>query len=461
MQIYDFKNRTDRCTLLFSYLLNPKFELESRLRLYQLMVESHFFGDFLDLYQDKAFVTVEYLQAHTNQVYAYDPDICVAESDIDIFYLKELEYRKKEKITWDLMETLKKPLDSLSLDEFRTELVGKVDSVKNVNKNIQLDIDGEAEYAERESAPMGILTGIGPLDEDLRGLGFGTTTCIFGYVSSMKSTLALNIAYQGVKNGFNMLFITLEVPKQFMYFQILSLHSYHEGARLGGDPIPYETIMKGDMSAAQKNFLFKSVEPDFKNTFPGKLFFAGANDLGGASYSELVTLCSGFPVVIDGVILDYFQLLIPYINDKNEYLGAIRLGRDFSRLALGSEASPPKIVILVSQVNAKGYEEAIKSKGLYSLKAIAETPGLARDAYYAISTFLDNDLRGSREAKICLLKNKSGKVWADPKSVPVAHEYMAMGRNVKNYSSPMSPQRAGAAFSGTFGVFDIIKGNKV
>jgi hypothetical protein len=456
MQIYDIKNRMDRCSVLFSYLLSPKFELDARLRLYHLMLESHYFGDFIELYIDSNFLTPEYLQAHTKQVYTYDPDISVAETDVDLFYLKELEYRKQEKITWDLMETLKKPLGSMSLDEFRAEVVSKVDSVKVTNKNIMLDLNGKSEYEERKNAPMGILTGIRALDEDLRGLGYGTLTCIFGYVSSMKSTLALNIAYQAIRNNFNVLFITLEVPKKFMYFQVLSLHSYHESARLGGDPIAYETILKGDMTETEEKFLFEVVEPDFKSNVLGKLFFADADDLGGASYSELVTLCNGFPVEIDGVILDYFQLLIPYINDKNEYLGAIRLGRDFARLALGSAVSKPKIVILVSQVNAKGYEEAIKQGGLYSLKAIAETPGLARDAYYAISTFLDDKLRISREAKICLLKNKSGKVYSTPLVIPVAYECMAMGKNIKNYSTPITPPKLGSVFSGTFDVFKLM-----
>jgi hypothetical protein len=262
----------------------------------------------------------------------------------------------------------------------------------------------------------------------------------------MKSTLALNIMYNSIRANFNVLFITLEVPKRFMYFQLLSLHSFYEAARLGGNKIRYESLIKGDLSPEDERFTWDVLEPDFKANIKGKAYFADAGDIGRASYAELVTLCSSFPVEIDGVILDYFQLLTPYIDEKNEYLGAIRLCRDFARLSLGSSVSKPKAGILVSQVNQKGYEEAIKSKGHYSLKAIAETPGLARDAYYAISTYLDDDLRRDNSFKICLLKNKSGKIFPTPEPIPVSYEYMCVGHSIKGFSSPLNPHQVGQVF---------------
>jgi hypothetical protein len=432
---------------MFSFLLNPRFEFEERQRLYQLMMDSQYFGDFVDLFVEKNFLTPEYVVAHTNTRFRYDPDLSLQYTDVEGHYLKELELRKKEKIFADVSGVLMRKPESMTLDEMQDELISKINSVRVVNPKVAEGIRGEDEYFARKAAPKGIPTGIRVLDETLHGLKYGTLTCIYGYVSSMKSTLALNLTYKAIRSGFNVVYITLEVPKEFMYFQLLSLHSFHEAKSLGGPMVKYESILNGELSPNDEKFLWKVLEPDFKAKAKGQIYFVGADDLGKASYAELVTLCSSFPVNIDMVVLDYFQLLTPYIEDKNEYMGAIRLGRDFVRLVVGSEVSKPKVGILVSQVNQKGYEEAIKKQGHYSLKAIAETPGLARDAYYAIATYLDDDLRVGNGVKIGLNKNKSGKIFTLPQVVPVAYEYMCIGYEAPGFATPVVPYKIGQVFS--------------
>lgn len=446
MRAYDLNNRDDRNTVLFSYFVNPKFDLGERIHLHGLLLESGYFAEFRQLYADGNFLTPDYLLSHTSFPYPFDSELVITGKDAELFYISELRYRKKQNMSIELMKILSSNLENKTLESLQGEIVKTVDSIRNVRK-LEVDIDGHAEYDRRKNEPLGILTGIGPLDESCKGLGPGTMTCIFGYVGSLKTTLGINMAYHALLNNFNVLFITLEVPKKFMYLQILSIHSYYQAEYLGGNQITYFDLLKGELTPEQEDFMWNKVEPDFKKNVPGKIVFASQEDVQDFTYPGLVNLCSSFDFKIEVVMVDYFQLLTPYLEDKNEYLGAIRLSRDFARLAVGSSVSPARTVILLSQVNTKGFEEAEKLGGEYTLRAIAETPGLARDAYYVISLYVDDKLRASHEAKICLLKNKSGPIFNTPLVVPVDSRYMVMGHNIKGFSEPVKTDQVRSVFS--------------
>ena len=56
-------------------------------------------------------------------------------------------------------------------------------------------------------------------------------TIIAGMTGHGKSMLGNSLAYKAVRNGLNVLYITLEVNKEDMFYQMLSIESYIDGSK--------------------------------------------------------------------------------------------------------------------------------------------------------------------------------------------------------------------------------------
>jgi replicative DNA helicase len=435
---FSVSNTVDRNIVLFSYLVDPRYPRIDRELLYNSMIESGLFSEYSQIFEVDNFLTPIYLQQHTKWSVPYE-QIDLGKADVDAFYKRELEYRKKKALLHRLVQ-VSHDIEHVSLSELQED-ISEINSAIKADKEIDIKIDARAAYDRAKNKVFGIQTGITQIDDVIHGIGYGTMTCIVGWTGHNKTTLALNTVYQALRSSFNVLYINLETNKELMYFQLLSRHSFEEAARLGGKPIEYLDMVKGLLSPEQEAFLFDVLIPDMEQ-LPGKIAFVEQSAFSDMSYPGMINLCASIPFQVDVVVVDYFQCLLPYIEGKNEFMLGNRLARDFTRLAVGDEVNGEKIVILLSQANKQGYQRAIENEGRYDEGAIADIPELKNAAYYIISVFRDDKLLQSNEVKVCLIKHRGGRILWEPIIVPVDNRFAALGSSVRD-SGPVGVNEVG------------------
>ena len=71
------------------------------------------------------------------------------------------------------------------------------------------------------------MTGVSEIDSKIGGLSYGSLNVVLGYTGQFKSLWLLNMAYNNTYNlGYNVCFISLEVSKRDILWNLLSRHSY-------------------------------------------------------------------------------------------------------------------------------------------------------------------------------------------------------------------------------------------
>ena len=124
----------------------------------------------------------------------------------------------------------------------------------------------------------------------------------------------------------------------------------------------------------------------------------------------------------------------------NDYVSFFRrLTVKFRKLPKENPEDPQEYsqlaTILLAQTNRKGYEQACKKRGAYSLLALAEANEIERSAYRVMSVWADDLLKESKEAMVCLLKNRSGQTQYTPTPVFVDGEAYVFGDSTLNPNS--------------------------
>lgn len=256
-----------------------------------------------------------------------------------------------------------------------------------------------------------LLTGISFLSPELDNLTGGITpgqVCtILGAPGSMKTTYSSNIAYNAMKSGKNVLYLSLEEPSQQLFCKWLSRCSVD--ART---PLPQKDIIQRNLDDKQKAALFDIVMPQF-NSYPGKLYIIDEQDL--PDYS-LTTLESKFKEVdklareetdhgIDLVVVDHIQILkfaisgLDTISTINMYVSFFRQ-QALSWLHEKRQIS----VILLSQANREGYAYAQKNDGQYLSQHVAEASEVERASAYIISVYTDSMTQITNQLTLCAVK---------------------------------------------------------
>lgn len=139
----------------------------------------------------------------------------------------------------------------------------------------------------------GILTGYASIDKATSGMKPGELVVVMSGFAEGKSTLLLNIAYNVFKQGFNVVYFSLEMP----YVQVVRrLDSLVSG-------IPYRKIKEGTLSVDEKVSLKNIISKftDYQNNFY-------IVDCPGADIEYLDAKLSTFPKV-DLMVIDYLTLL--------------------------------------------------------------------------------------------------------------------------------------------------------
>lgn len=320
------------------------------------------------------------------------------------------------------------------------------DIINSINQLTKSDIvsishyevmDHILEIYDKKIPDSGIKTGVKRIDEDTGGLQPGTITTILGFTGSFKTTWALNIAYNAKLDNKNVLYLSLEVIKENIVYNILSRHSYDSKFN---KHIEHLSLKHKKLKPDEKDYFDKEIYPDFMKT-GGKIYTIDETELENYSYYSLETKFVEIDKVanketghgIDLLVIDHAQLLkfdasMKSLGNETNVVNAYV--SFFRQTALNWIKSGKQIaVLMLSQSSRTGWQEAAKSEGRYRLTALAEANELERASSVVLSVFSSESLKQIKSAKVQILKNRDGQAWSEPMEVFVDPVYYMFGDN--------------------------------
>lgn len=270
------------------------------------------------------------------------------------------------------------------------------------------------------------------LDRLTGGIQPGTICTIAGGPGSMKTTTAVNIAYQAVKDGKNVLYLSLEETTMQLFSKLL--------ARVSVDiqkPLNTNDITQSKLSSEDQTILFEEVLPYLEN-LSGSFQMIGDNDLSSYEFSHLE---SKFKLIdkhlksknnddhgIDLIVVDHIQLLKYASSTKDEYKVMneyVDFFRKQSTKFLGKDRQIS--VILLSQVNREGIGYAQKHNGMYLMQHVAEASEVERSSTYIISTYTDAMSQVTKLLKVGSIKLRNMQLPMDTINVFADGAYYQVG----------------------------------
>ena len=333
--------------------------------------------------------------------------------------------------------------------------LSKVEVSEIEYKNIFTEIKDIYDNAKLVS---GIKTGIQPIDERTGGLQPGTFNCLAGFAGAGKTTAAVNICYNALKEGKNVVYITLEVPKVDMCYNFLSRHSFETKFK---KPISHSDIKKKSLSKDDAEYLFTDVKDDFEENLSNHLFILDETDFESytfRSFEDKIRECDTISTKtnekgIDLLVVDQAQLLKfgGGISSAGSETSVINLYVSFFRQQAINFIHSKRscTVLMLSQINRDGFDYASKHEGRYTLTSLAEANELERASAMVIALFTDESLKASKQVSIQLLKSRNGETIQDPVLSFMDPVYYVFGSEVSQ-SQAMFDGAASSLF-GDFG----------
>lgn len=267
----------------------------------------------------------------------------------------------------------------------RTNVIDCYDSLEKIYDN----------YVDRKP----ILTGIAELDKNKIDFAKGELSSLMGGTGGFKTTFMVNLAYNKILEGRNVVFLSLEVTKEDMYYDFLSLHSTDKKFHLN---IPHSELKRSALSEEEKIVLFNEVYEDFK-CYKKHLTIVDEKDIVINSFSKYTQLLSRIDeqfrketgAGIDIVIVDHIQMLKNntdlVCNNTHDIIS--KWVDYFRRNASNFLGTGEKVAIfVVSQVSRKAQEASEKHYGKYSIHAFADSAELERQSSNVFSIKTDSTL---------------------------------------------------------------------
>ena len=254
------------------------------------------------------------------------------------------------------------------------------------------------------------------IDDLTGGISEGELCTILGASGSMKTTYSSNIAFNAVKEGKNVLYLSLEETPMNLYCKWLSRASVDVGR-----PLKVQDIIQHKLEEKDKDILMNEVEPYFRG-LEGNLYLVGEQELGDysmtsfeAKFKEIDKLAieqSGHGV--DLLVVDHIQL-IKFAVTNVDPITVINMYVSFFRQQCLSWLHTDRsiAVILLSQANRDGYKYAQKHNGAYLATHVAEASEIIRAASYIISVYTDADIQVTKLLKLGCVKLRGAQLPMD------------------------------------------------
>ena len=272
---------------------------------------------------------------------------------------------------------------------------------------------------EQKAASDDLLTGIKLIDEDSGGLHKGALTTILGYAGSFKTTWAINISYNAIHKAKNVLYLSLEVSKEDIYYDLLSRHSFNNNFKYH---IEHSDLKHKKLNNEEFKYLSENIYPDLLKA-EGKIYIVDETELEAYSVYSLESKFAEIERLaieetgkgIDLFIIDHAQLLKFDSNAKNAGNETSVLNNyiSFFRKSVLNWCKTGKQIagLVLSQASREGWKEAVRNEGRYRLTALAEANELERASSLVLSTYCSDSLKQVKAAKVQILKNRDGQSW--------------------------------------------------
>jgi len=268
------------------------------------------------------------------------------------------------------------------------------------------------------------LFGLQPVDEACEGHKSGEFWVHCAYPGELKTTLALNYAYNNAYvYGKNIFYGIFEMPYKQLRRQLYVLHSshgkfitdWHKKDVKSNRPSPYlgldyRKVRDGKLDDVDLERL-KIVAQDFKTTCKGKLFVwrppfqVGADEV--RKKSEMFHNKYG----CDGIVLDNIGNLKPK-HRTNDFVTMINSVVSECRfLALNFARGNTVPVLGLFHMNRQGKLRADKADGRYDSAAISYANQLEKDADVITYTYLNEQLRKDGKFYLGCLKNRDNPMF--------------------------------------------------
>lgn len=296
--------------------------------------------------------------------------------------------------------------------------------------NVRSEEDGsemKKEYEETRKNPLrsvGMYTFLQKLDDTFRGLKPGQLMIIAGYVGQAKTIMSANLAYNGIYQGLNGLYIPMESVYGDMRRMFYVLHAsapkwyeHPKYSHLAGK-ISYDAVEYAELTEQQQEF-YDVVRDDFSQEKEGygQLF---VHELTNRTPEELIDVAYAYDAQLkeqgkqlDFIIPDYVGLM--FLNksestrDYNHDLNIII--KRMKTLAMTFDNNRKIRIITPFQFNRTGYKEALKNDGLYSLAHLSNANEAERSSDIVISTFFTPEMAKAGIVKMGCLKHRQGQLF--------------------------------------------------
>lgn len=271
------------------------------------------------------------------------------------------------------------------------------------------------------------LIGLDPVDSVCRGHRNGEFWVHCASPGELKTTLALNYAYNNsYLHGKNIFYAILEMPYKQLRRQLYVLHSSHgkfvtdwylEDKKRGIAPelryvgLDYRKVRDYELDEMGKKRL-RLVSQDFKASTPGKLYIWRPAQQ-GTTVEDIGRKAEMFhnKYGCDGIVIDHMGWLKPKqksletVTRMNDVVSETRM------LALGFARGKTIPVFGLYQINRQGKLRADKNDGRYDFAAIAYANRIEQDADVITYTYLNEQLRRDGKFYLGNLKNRDNPVF--------------------------------------------------
>lgn len=356
-------------------------------------------------------------------------------------FLQQIDYLLsfvKEPTIYDEINKLKYLYDKYGcLQGFKIQLDYIVDFLnKKFDKFIPVN-DKFIELYKNQAKETGISFLVPELDRLTGGIQKGTITTIVGGPGCMKTTLAVNICYNAIKEGKNVCYLTLEETPFQLYCKVMSRASVDINKHL-----ICSDIVQNRLSEENKQIMFNEVYPYFEN-LPGLFYMVGENNFISMDTVEIEKLIKDIDKLmksksqektgkedhgIDLLVVDHIQLLKYVESTKDEYQLINNYVSFFRRMSLSFLHQDKQIsVILLSQCNREGIKFAQKHDGGYQMQHVAEASEIERSSAYIISTYTDTINQMSKLIKIGTIKLRGAPLPLDTLNIYANGQYYQAG----------------------------------
>lgn len=266
--------------------------------------------------------------------------------------------------------------------------------------------------------------GLDPIDDACEGHKSGEFWVHCAYPGELKTSLALNYAYNNAYiYGKNIFYGIFEMPYKQLRRQLYVIHSshgkfvtewYREDVK-AGRPNPYvgldyRRVRDGKLDELELKRL-KLIAQDFKANSKGKMYVwrppmqVGCDEV--RKKSEMFHNKYG----CDGIILDNIGNMKPK-HRTNDFVTMINsVVTECRFLALNFARGNTVPVLGLFHMNRQGKLRADKADGRYDSAAISYANQLEKDADVITYTYLNDQLRRDAKFKIGCLKNRDNPVF--------------------------------------------------